>query len=167
MVQRLLALSACLLVLACSSDSPTGDHGGNRDDSFSANVDGTTFAAPEWWGIHAEFTPNPGRLLITGEGLFPKSFRFTITVSGVTGTGTYQFDQVTSRSGSVAALTITSGPDSSVWTTAVAPSTGSLTITKWSTTHAEGTFSFTAAAAGGTSATGTKSVTNGKFSVNF
>jgi len=86
----------------------------------------------------------------------------SINVLNVTGPGTYQLNP--NFAGTFGQVAITAGAAAQVWTTALSPGNGSITVTTLSSTRVAGTFTFTAQFASG-GATGQKTVTSGSFDI--
>ena len=87
-------------------------------------------------------------------------------VNGVTATGTYDLNP-SALPNNLATLTLVEGTTASVWTTALSPATGSITLTTLTADRVAGTFQFTGQAGPGTPATGQKSVTSGSFDIEL
>ncbi len=158
-VRPLALLGAAGTVVLCACGGGNGTTGTNGGGSpLSATVAGTAYEFST--EAHGSFGANA--LVIAGYDA-GQAHWLGITVTGVTGPGTYS---LASSDGGVAEFeSLTQG--SAQWVTGYNGGTGSVTINSVSATGASGTFSFTGAASPGTPATGTISVTNGKFNVTF
>lgn len=165
--RRLLALallaSTTTLLTACG-----GDDGGTGSTPGGSKSMEASVAGVQW-------TANPlaiaaarsGTVLtITGSDVKPgTSTQISINLPNVSGPGTFPLNP--NVVGQLALLTITTGTTPSVWTTALSPGTGSISITTLTTERVAGTFSFTAQASPGTPATSQRAVSSGTFNIAF
>lgn len=158
-IRHALSLTACLTLLACGDDTGTGPGPGGAGASMNATVSGAAFAPPALT-IGASYVNNV--LSIQGSTTASPVTAITINVLDVTGTGTYQLNP--NVAGTFGQVAITNGATAQVWTTALSPGNGSITISTLSATRVKGTFTFTAQFASG-GATGQKSVTSGTFDI--
>ncbi len=157
----LLATTTATLA-ACGSDSGTGPTGGGSK-SMQASVAGV-----QWTGNPLAITAVRSGTVLTIAGSDIKSGTATqinITLPNVTGAGTFQLNP--NLAGQLALLTITTGATASVWTTALSPATGAISISTLTAARVAGTFSFTAQAGPGTPATGQRLVSSGTFDIAF
>ena len=162
-MKRTLALATALAfaVAACGDDGPTGPGGGSK--SMSATIDGADVTFPST-GVTAVYTNNV--LQIGGTTVTNPVRQVNISLNGITATGTYNLNPA-ALPNNLATVTIVSGGSASVWTTALSPATGSITLTTLSGDRVAGTFQFTGQAGPGTPATGQKSVTSGSFDIEL
>jgi hypothetical protein len=149
---RVFAAGCALVALGCSSNS--GNNSGTSDAFISASVNGVTFTATT--GLQAHSGSNA--LVFSGFDA-NQTQEILVTVTGVTGTGTYQLTGT-----SVAEYTTGGLPQ---WSSGSSGGSGTVTVNSLTATGAKGTFSFVGGAVGGTGATGSKSVSSGTFNVTF
>lgn len=157
---RNLLLGLVVAVAGCGGSDDDGNPMGPGliNGTFTATVDGTAFSATT--SVIAAYVSNT--LVITatsGSGANAKSF--SLTVQGVTGTGT--FSLVTA--GSAATYSETTNSISQSWLCASTQGSGTVTLSQLSATKAVGTFTFIAPANTISGATGTKAVTAGSFNI--
>ena len=162
-MKRAFALVAALAftVAACGDDGPTGPDGGGSE--MAATIDGTNVTFPSL-GIQGVYTQNV--LQIGGTTTTNPVRQINISLNGVTATGTYDLNP-SALPNNLATLTLVEGTTASVWTTALSPATGSITLTTLTADRVAGTFQFTGQAGPGTPATGQKSVTSGSFDIEL
>lgn len=155
-----LALAAALLA-GCSS-SNSGDNGGGSGGStpITATVNGSAFV-----GNTSPIAHYLGNALSFSAFNSDQSQEILITVTNVSGTGTFSFESA--LGGSVAEYETSATSSTPQWITGYNGGTGTITVSALTATGASGTFSFTGAASPGTGASGTATVTNGKFNVTF
>lgn len=126
---------------------------------MSATVAGTAFSPPSAT-VAAHYV---GQVLtLQGSTTANPVTAISMNVLNVTGPGTYQLNP--NFVGTFAQVAITDGASAQVWTTALSPGNGTITVTTLSSTRVAGTFTFTAQFASG-GATGQKSVTSGSFDI--
>lgn len=163
-MRRALSLlaSATLLLSACKgSDKVTGpgttsNTGLTGDGNVTMTIDGTAWRSSKS-GDHAQLSSNV--LGISTVGSAGGTHVLILTVSGVTGPGTFSLNYGTPGNA------IISDPTSG-WGTGFPGGTGTVTVTALSATHVAGTFSFDAKPGSGP-ATNTVQVRNGVFDIAF
>ena len=148
----LVAAALATATAACGDDNGTNNNGGDDDNSMSATVDGATFTAN--LAVQGTYTDNT--LAVGGTSSNTRGINFVIP--NITQTGTFDVGP-----GFGAILTYNIGL--TAYVTSNVGGTGTITVTKLTNDEAEGTFAVTAIGAGG--AVGTKTITNGKFKVEF
>lgn len=157
-LRRAGAVVASLLVVACGSDS-TGPGSGGPGGSMRATVAGVDFNPPATT-VGASYVNNV--LTLQGSTTSSPVTAISINVLNVTGPGTYQLNP--NFAATFAQVAITNGATAQIWTTALSPGNGSISVTTLSSTRVAGTFTFTAQFASG-GATGQKTVTSGTFDI--
>lgn len=164
--RHLLALAllaaTTTVVTACGSDDTAGPTPGGSK-SMEASVAGV-----QWTANPLAITAVRSGTVLTIAGSDIKAGTTTqinINLPNVTAPGTFQLNP--NFAGQLALLTVTTGTTPSVWTTALSPATGSISITTLNAERVAGTFSFTAQASAGTPATGQRAVTSGTFNIAF
>lgn len=165
---HLLALALCAtattFLAGCGGDGGdggTGPTGGSK--SMQASVQGVQWTANPL-AISAVWSGTA--LTLAGSDLKSgTSTQVNITLPNVTGTGVFQLNP--NFAGQVALLTITTGTTPSVWTTALSPGTGTISLSTLTNERVAGTFSFTAQASPGTAATSQRTVSSGTFDIAF
>lgn len=160
-IRRAFAFAAAFSIIACGSDSTGTDGGGGGGASMKATVGGAAFNPPSVT-VDASFTGSV--LTLQGSSSSMPVTAISIHVLDVTGPGTYQLNP--NFIGTFGQVAITSGTTVQLWTTALSPGNGSITVTTLSDTRVAGTFRFTAQAAS-EGATGQQSVTSGTFDISL
>ncbi len=155
---RTMALVASLAVVACGSSS-TGPGNGGPGGTMTASVTGASFNPPSTT-VAASYANQV--LTVQGSTTTSPITAITINVLNVTGKDTYQLNP--NFTGTFGQVAITNGSAVQVWTTALSPGTGFITLTTLTSTRVAGSFTFTAQSASG-GATGQKSVTSGTFDI--
>ncbi len=154
-MRKLTGLALFLLAVSgCSGDS-TGNNNGNGNGDMSASIDGQS-----WTGTLATAASYQGTVL--GFAGTNGSYQINITLTGVSGPGTYSLGSGQLSIATVA--TVSTSPQ--VWITSSTGGTGSVVITSLTSSAVAGTFSFTAVPSSG-GASGNKAVTSGQFNVSF
>jgi hypothetical protein len=162
-MKRTLSLATALAfaVASCGDGGPTGPGGGNGN-AMSATIDGTDITFPST-GVTGVYVNNV--LQIGGTSTTNPVRQINIVLNNVTATGTIGLNPPAAPN--QALLTIMINGQANVWTTALPPATGSLTLTTLTADRVAGTFPFTGQAGPGTPATGQKSVTSGTFDIDL
>lgn len=160
-MKRTFALATALLfaVAACGDDGPTGPGGNNGD--MEATVGGVAFEADAPVVVLSQ-----GVLSLSGTEL-SGGITTSISIIVIDPEQGATFELNPTFAGTFAQVGLTGGQANSVWTTILAPATGSIHFSTLNSDRAAGTFQFTAQAAPGTAATGQKAVTSGTFDVEF
>lgn len=160
----LLRRSAHLVVaaglIACGSDS-TGPEKTGQGGTLSATISGVAFSPPTRT-VGANYANQI--LSIQGSTSSSPVTALTINVLNVTGPGVYQLNP--NFAGTFGQVTITNGANAQLWSTALSPGNGSITVTALTSTRVAGSFNFTAQSVSG-GAAGQKSVTSGSFDISF
>lgn len=164
--RHLLALALLVgtttVLTACGSDDGTGPTPGGSK-SMEASVAGAQWTANP---LAITAARNGTILSIAGSDIKAgTTTQININLPNVTGPGTFQLNP--NFAGQLALLTVTTGTTPAVWTTALSPGTGSISITTLNAERVTGTFSFTAQASAGTAATGQRAVSSGTFNIAF
>lgn len=159
---RFLTAAALMFAVAACSEDGTGPNGDGN--SLDATVAGEAGFNPPEASVAGTYVNN--NLTIQGSHTSGgKTVTIQINLAGITTEDEYLLNQnVAGRFGQVSVL---ENSALSLWTTAVAPGSGSVDITTLTSTRAAGTFEFTAQASPGTPATNTKAVTSGSFDIEF
>jgi hypothetical protein len=164
--RRLLALA--LLAATSSLTACGGDDGGTGPTPGGSKSMQASVAGVQWTANPLAISAVRSGTVLTIAGSDIKAGTTTqinINLPNVTGTGVFQLNP--NFAGQLALLTITTGTTPSVWTTALSPATGSISISTLTTERVAGTFSFTAQASPGTPATSQRVVSSGTFDIAF
>jgi hypothetical protein len=161
-------LLALALLTTATALTACGDDGGTGPTPGGSKSMQATVAGVQWTGNPLAITAARSGTVLAIAGSDIKAGTTTqinINLPNVTGTGTYQLNP--NFAGQIALLTVTTGTTPAVWTTALSPGTGSISITTLDSDRVAGNFSFTAQAGAGTAATGQRAVTSGTFDIAF
>jgi len=166
---RLVAVTIATGISACggSSGDSTGPtnggtgNGGTGNSRFTAKIDGVAWASNA--GVESVGVPItlPGLYTMTGTKLGTGGYTIVISLSNISGPGTYPLGVGVSVPGGSVLISTTAGG----WRTPQTGADGSITITTLTASRIEGTFNFTAVPFTG-SVTGTKTVTEGSFALD-
>lgn len=161
-VARILTAAALVLTPgACGSDGTGPDDG---DNSLEASVAGEPDFDPSAAFVSGTYVNN--NLSIQGSHTSGgKTVTIQINLPGITAEGPVTLNQ--NVGGQFAQVSVLQNNQLSLWTTAVAPGSGTVNVMTLTATRAAGTFQFTGQAAPGNPATGTKAVTAGSFDIEF
>lgn len=155
-------LASAVLLAACGGDGGTGPSGGGTK-SMQASIAGVQWTANAQ-ATTAAYANNV--LAIAGSDIKAgTTTQININIPGVTTTGTFELGP--NFTGRLALLTVTTGTSAAVWTTALSPATGSISVTTLTASRVAGTFTFTGQASPGTPATGQRAVTSGTFDISY
>lgn len=146
-----MTLIACVAMMACSSNS---DDAGSGGKSLSAKIDGADFVANSIT-IGATITNNV--LVIQGGKSNGETIRANIM--NYTGAGTYTTGNSLSNASSMNYITLT---PVATWTSTFNIGSGTLVVSSDTGSKIEGTFNFQ-----GVNGGASKSITNGKFSIEY
>ena len=164
--RRLLALA--LLATTAAVSACGGDDDGTGPTPGGSKSMQASVAGEQWSANPLAITAARSGTVLSIAGSDIKSGTTTqinINLPNVTGPGVFQLNP--NFAGQLALLTVTTGTTPSVWTTALSPGSGSISISTLTTERVAGTFSFTAQASAGTAATGQRLVSSGTFDIAF
>lgn len=138
------------------SDPTDPDPSGEDAYYLRAEIDGAAWSVPASGLFYGTSHTSPGLYVVIGQPT--GDYRLQLTLTNITGVGTYPLGVSPICQGGMVTLSLSP----STWITPGSGAAGSITFTALSDTLMEGTFQFTANAVPG-AATGTKSVTEGEF----
>jgi hypothetical protein len=147
-------MAALILASACESEGDVTDPGDELAvGTIVGRVDGSDWSSSTAFALFAN-----GRLVAAGTGSQNLTLGFGVTAQAP---GTYTTDGSASAYGSLA------DTNNTVWETAGAGGSGTITITRFASNEVSGTFSFTVVRTSGAGAPPTRSITNGRFRVRY
>jgi hypothetical protein len=168
-VVSFVASSAVALVFlsACGGSDSSGPSGGSS--GFTAKIDGQSWEALPISIAAQAIAGVPGGVLLTGSQTTGAVSRaLTISLFNITGPGTYALGVSSEVFGGIGQVGEgTGGGNSNSWITENTGTAGTITITKLSGGRIAGTFSYVADPGQQNTVGGTRTVTEGKFDLEF